>query len=132
MALARRAYHCTRTWPVHERYGLASQMQRAAVSVACNIAEGAARGSAKEYVRFLRMSRASLSEVDTLSDLVRDLGYTLDPQMEPLMDDVGRMLTRLIQAILRTAASPGQTMPNRSANAPWSSPAGPEGGGHVR
>lgn len=60
--------------PVRD-YGFKDQIQRAAVSVMCNIAEGFDRGSNKEFVQFLVISRGSVSEVKSLSYAALDLGY---------------------------------------------------------
>lgn len=58
-------YKLTKSLPKEEQYGLSSQMQRAAVSFTSNIAEGAARSSVNEYIRFLYISLGSLSELET-------------------------------------------------------------------
>ncbi len=58
-------YRLTERFPKEEKFGLSSQMRRAAVSVAANIAEGAARTSVKEFMQFLSHSQGSASEVDT-------------------------------------------------------------------
>nr|WP_275690546.1 four helix bundle protein [Luteibacter jiangsuensis] len=65
MKLAHRIYVLTRELPEDERFGLVSQLRRAAVSVPSNIAEGACRGSRKEMERFLMIARGSLGELDT-------------------------------------------------------------------
>jgi len=73
--LARRIYEITTTFPARETYGLSSQMQRAAVSVPSNIAEGSGRNSRKEFVQFIYLSRGSLLELETQLELSKMLGY---------------------------------------------------------
>jgi four helix bundle protein len=75
LTLVERTYRITRDFPRSERFGLISQMQRASVSVPSNIAEGAAYGSGKEYLRFLRMSAGSLSELETQYVIAERLAY---------------------------------------------------------
>lgn len=70
MELARRIYVLTYELPAEERFGLVSQLRRAAVSVPSNIAEGACRGSKKEMERFLMIARGSLAELDTQLRLI--------------------------------------------------------------
>ena len=65
MRLVSQVYRVTQTFPDAERYGLTLQIRRAAISVPSNIAEGAARGTRLELVRFLSIARGSLSELDT-------------------------------------------------------------------
>jgi four helix bundle protein len=62
-------YVLTQTLPKDERFGLISQMRRASVSIAANIAEGAARNSDKENIRFLFIAEGSSSEMDTLLEI---------------------------------------------------------------
>ncbi len=97
-------YRCSRRWPSDERFGLISQTQRAAVSVAANIAEGAARRSTGEFLQFLGIARGSLAEVETLLTLSERLGYSDRATLDPLMtdsDEISRMLASLIASLKR-------------------------------
>lgn len=67
-------YRATQDWPVQERYGLTTQIRRAASSAPTNIAEGAAKHGRKEYRRFLDIALGSLAETAYLLMLARDLG----------------------------------------------------------
>jgi four helix bundle protein len=75
MALVKDVYTLTREFPKEEVYGLVSQMRRAAVSIPSNVAEGAARNGAKEFVQFLGMAKGSLSELETRLLISAELGY---------------------------------------------------------
>jgi len=86
MRLAREVYQLTALFPAREQYGLTSQLRRSAVSVPSNIAEGAARNSTREFVHFLHIARASLSEIDTQLILARDLGFVGDEQLPNIME----------------------------------------------
>ena len=78
--MVKTVYSLTKGFPGVETYGLASQMQRAATSVPCNIAEGAARKSAKEFLYSLNIAQGSLSELDTQLELAYALGYITEVQ----------------------------------------------------
>ncbi|GLI54140.1 MULTISPECIES: four helix bundle protein [Thermodesulfovibrio] len=71
-------YELTKTFPDFEKYGLTSQMQRAAVSIPSNIAEGAARNSKKEFIQFIYVALGSLSELETLLIISKKLNYLSD------------------------------------------------------
>ncbi len=68
-------YKITENFPKHEIYGLSSQLQRAAVSIPSNIAEGCARTSTKETARFLDIAIGSIAEVETQLIIANKLGY---------------------------------------------------------
>jgi four helix bundle protein len=100
--LALSIYKVTSTFPRQEMYGLTSQMRRASVSVAANIAEGSGKGSEAEYTRYLRIASGSANEVEYLLLLARDLGYLDEDKASALGDEVSqtrRMLIGLIRSL---------------------------------
>jgi four helix bundle protein len=100
-------YETTRRFPPVERFGLVGQMNRAALSVPSNIAEGAARKSRKEYLQFLYVARASASELDTQLEIARRLGYLAEKNYQELqaeLDRVAKMLNALISALSRSSS----------------------------
>ena len=95
-------YRITEKLPDAEKYGLTSQMRRAAVSVASNIAEGAARGTISLYLLSLNVARASLAELDTQLEICRRLEFVTAIDSEILRDQtevIGKMLTNLSKAL---------------------------------
>lgn len=95
-------YRLTREFPDHERFGLTSQIRRAAVSIASNIAEGYGRGSRTDYARFLRMARGSLFEVETQLQFAVELTYISHGQFDEFtrqVNDVARVLSGLIKSL---------------------------------
>jgi four helix bundle protein len=77
-------YHCTRSFPKEEQYGLTSQIRRAAYSVPANIAEGSSRESKRDYLHFLYIARGSLSEAQYFVHLARRLEYLTPSNAEDL------------------------------------------------
>jgi len=73
-------YKLTKDFPTKETFGLESQLRRSASSIGANISEGFSRDTKKDYVRFLYLSRGSLSETVNHLILARDLGYITDRQ----------------------------------------------------
>ena len=95
-------YKVTAEFPKHEQYGLSAQMRRASVSVVSNISEGYARKGRAEYIHFLSMAYASLSELETQLLLSKDLGYMEENQIKGLLslkDEVGGMLFSMRQKL---------------------------------
>ena len=100
--LAFDVYEATRAYPSEERYGVVSQMRRASVSVAANIAEGSGRSSAREYLQFLAIAKGSLAEVRYYLHLSRRLRYleeTQHRQLDQLCDEASRVLYGLMCAV---------------------------------
>ena len=102
--LAKVTYRLTGAFPAEERYGLTSQMRRAAVSVPANIAEGYGRGRRAEYIRFLEIARGSLCELQTHAELAREFGWFGPEAVREfgrLSEEVDRILSGLIRALRR-------------------------------
>lgn len=90
------------TLPSEEKYGLAAQMRRAAVSVPSNIAEGAARETRKEFAQFLTIARGSLSALETQLLIARNLGdLHADKEFHAVMQRASRLLTALRRSARR-------------------------------
>lgn len=98
MDLTESTYRLTGSFPRRETYGLASQLQRCAVSVASNIAEGHGRGTTGDYLRFLSIALGSLAEFETQILIAARLGYLPQEALIGFMnesDELGRMLRGL-------------------------------------
>ena len=103
-AQAKWIYEVTKNFPKEERYGLTSQMKRAATSIPLNIAEGYGKVEAgKELVRFLSMAKGSSVEIDVLLNFAKDFGYISEVEYCEAIrncEEIGKMLTGLIRSIL--------------------------------
>lgn len=122
IALVTEIYRLTQKFPQEERYGLTSQLRRAAISVPSNIAEGAARNTAKEFINFLHVAQGSLSELDTQIEIAIRVDYIQVEErrnIESLMVDVDKMLTGLIKNLNKKDAS--RLTPNALRNTPYGS-----------
>ena len=95
-------YKMTGTFPKEERYGLANQMQRAAVSIASNIAEGFARQHTKEYQQFCYIALGSCAELETQLIIAQRRNYVSSEafsELEDYLDHESRMLMNLIKSL---------------------------------
>jgi len=104
MDLVEQVYRLTREFPKHELYGVVTQMQRPAVSVPSNIAEGHTRDSSKEYLRHLSIARASLAELQTQLEIAERLQYCSSQNFSQLLsqsDTLARQLSALRNALLK-------------------------------
>ncbi len=96
MRLVKQVYDLTQHFPKEEMFGLTQQMRRAAISIPSNLAEGAARNGAKEYVHFIGIARGSLAELETQMQIAQMLGYITDSvSVSEYTDHLGRLLTGL-------------------------------------
>jgi four helix bundle protein len=100
MALACKVYAGTRLLPREERFGLRSQLRRAAISIPSNIAEGSARHGRAEFIHFLHISRGSLAELETQYAIGCQLGLIQDAAMLEEIAEVGRLLNGLIRSLV--------------------------------
>jgi four helix bundle protein len=104
MELVEQVYLLTQTFPKQEMYGLASQIQRAAVSVPSNIAEGHTREHSKEFLHHLSMAQASLAELETQLEIAARLKYLLPEQLEQMLQRVmslGKQLYALQNSLIK-------------------------------
>ena len=102
--LVKEVYLLTALFPAGERFGLVSQMDRAAVSMPSNIAEGYGRSTTQDYLKFLRIARGSAYELETQLVLAVDLGLCDDARAQRvvgLLQEVIRVLQGLVAALER-------------------------------
>jgi four helix bundle protein len=104
MSVTEQVYRLTTRFPKDEVYGMTSQMRRAAVSIAANIAEGHGRENSGSFIQFLRVSQGSLKELETHLFLAQRVNLASVQEVEPLLqkcDELGRMMRSLIRSIQR-------------------------------
>ena len=95
-------YALTKTFPADERFGITSQLNRAVISVSANIAEGWGRELSKNYLQFLRISRGSLMEVETIILISKNLNYITENEFQEInkkIEEVSKILQGLIKGV---------------------------------
>ncbi len=101
MSIVTEIYQLTKQFPDEEKFGLSSQLRRAAVSIPSNIAEGAARSSNKEFIHFLYISLGSLSELETQLLIANNLEYCqFDNDIIENLVGIRKMLLGLIKYLV--------------------------------
>jgi four helix bundle protein len=104
MDLVELVYRLSAGFPEHERFGLAAQVRRAAVSVPSNIAEGHTRASRREYLQYVAIAQGSLAEVETQLEIAARLSYVSKEELERALVDgtsLGKQLRALREALGR-------------------------------
>ena len=106
MTLVESIYASSSQFPDSERFGLTSQIRRSAVSIPSNIAEGAARKSTRELIRFLSIARGSLSELDTQLQIAVRLKFVdLQPTVNERINSLFAKLTAMMNALEKRGAA---------------------------
>ena len=99
-------YEASNGFPDSERFGLTSQIRRAAVSIPSNIAEGSGHVSQRDLARFLGYARASSAEVECQLVIANRLGFLADEQLKPLHEEV-RRVQRMLSSLIRKLRTQG-------------------------
>ena len=108
LVLSESTYRVTTRLPDHERYGLSSQMRRAAVAIPANIAEGQGRNTCRAFLNHLSIARGSLHELETHVILASKLQYIANEEKQLLLTqtgEVGRLLNGLMNALRQRATA---------------------------
>ena len=107
-ALTLQIYRLTKELPAEEKYGLVSQLRRAAVSVPTNIAEGSKRQGSQDFARFLNIAEGSLVEAEYLIMLCRDLEYLTPESVAPLLAEIREVAAMLHYLRLKVESKPNR------------------------
>jgi four helix bundle protein len=105
--LCEQIYAVTRMFPKGEIYGLTSQIQRSAVAIPSNIAEGQRRGHRQEYIQFLRIAYGSGAELETQLTIAQKIGYIKNRDFDTLntvLEEIMKMLNVLIRRLHESAS----------------------------
>jgi four helix bundle protein len=103
--LARQIYEATADFPKAEMFGMTAQMRRCSISIASNIAEGAARQSAREFTQFIHIALGSAAELETQMTIAGEVGL----MRRSVCDELDRELTRIrlmLRGLARTIKAP--------------------------
>ena len=119
--LAGQVYRCTRDDPFRRDFGLSGQIQRAAVSVMANIAEGFEKNRNTEFGRYLDIAKASLAEVRSHLYIASDVGY-IEPerlgQLLKLVDETGKVVSGLRRSLTPSSPGTGHSVPDAGRRTP--------------
>lgn len=110
-------YNATKEFPKEERYGLISQIRRAAVSLPSNIAEGNGRKSRTEYIQFLYIAYGSICELETQILLAGDLNYAGKESLKTVMKDIGDV-ERMLKGLIKSLKNPRPLEPSAPGTLP--------------
>ena len=116
IVMAKLTYSLTREFPAEEKFGLVSQMRRAAVSISSNIAEGQARHTTGEFIQFISHAEGSVAELDTQFHLATELGFATAEATTPcfrLLAELRRMLNALRRSLSQRRSRNGTTPTSR-------------------
>ena len=101
VALVTDIYTLTKSFPQEEKFGIVSQLNRASVSIPSNKAEGWGRESSKNYLQFLRISRGSLMETETLLEISKNLNYINDSEFKVISDNIEEV-SKILQGLIKS------------------------------
>lgn len=92
------------SFPAYEKFGLVAQLQRAAVSIPSNLAEGAGRKNTKEFLQYLYIARGSISEIDTQLEIASKVGHLKRQsylRLSQRLEEISKMLSGLIASVAK-------------------------------
>ncbi|HET7710909.1 MAG TPA: four helix bundle protein [Thermoanaerobaculia bacterium] len=108
IALVKQLYLLTDRFPTEEKFGLTAQIRRAAVSVPSNIAEGQARHTTREFIRFVSNAEGSIAELDTQLRIAAELDYCTKDDVAPIVEELTQ-LRKMLNALRRGLANKTST-----------------------
>jgi four helix bundle protein len=104
LTLVKLVYQLTWSFPADEKFGLVSQMRRAAVSVPSNLAEGHARNTTGEFIQFISHAEGSLAELETQVILAAELSFCSSTEVQPIQDLIEEV-QKMANALRRSLAA---------------------------